>query len=412
MNTIRSVLSIFRSQGLGGVLRRIGERLTGTSSRLPSPLRYEDALAVDWRTHHPAVVSPVTVGPGSLTVAWIMSPPGVGSGGHQNIFRFIKFLEEAGHRVRIYLYSADKVVSLARARSVAASSSYPRIDASIELYPASGVATDVDAIVATGWETAYPSFRDSSLARRIYFVQDYEPYFYPVGTDSVLAENTYRFGFVGITAGGWLAQKLATDFGMTTSHYDFSADRARYHLINNGTRKEILFYVRPGTERRGFELGIMALDLFSRERPEYTINLAGWDVRRYSIPFAHNNLKTMPVDQLNEVYNRCAAGLVLSMTNMSLLPLELIAAGVIPVVNDGDNNTMVSDNEFIEYTPASPRALADRLISLVDRADLPEHARAAAASLDGAGWARSGEQFVEAFESAMRGPTKGSSLNG
>ena len=91
------------------------------------------------------------------------------------------------------------------------------------------------------------------------------------------------------------------------------------------------------------------------------------------------------------------------MTNMSLLPLELLAAGVIPVVNDGDNNRMVSSNPFIEYTPASPRALADRLIAVVDRADLPEHARAAVASLGDDGWDASGVQFVSAFEGGMRG---------
>lgn len=403
MNTIRAALSILRSQGLGGVLRRVGERLSGTTGKLPTPLRYDDALAVDWSIPHPAVTSPLAVGSGPFTVAWIMSPPGKGSGGHQNIFRFISYMEAAGHRVKIYLYSADKIVPLGIARQVAGSSSYPRVSASMELYPSSGVSKDVEAIVATGWETAYPAFRDGSAARRFYFVQDYEPYFYPVGTDSVLAENSYRFGFTGLTAGGWLAHKLAADFGMTTSHFDFSADRAHYRLSNEGRRNEVFFYVRPGTERRGFELGVMALDLFARERPGYTINLAGWDVSRYKIPFAHNNLKSMPIDQLNEVYNRCAAGLVLSMTNMSLLPLELLAAGVIPVVNEGDNNTMVSSNPFIEYTPASPRALADRLIAVVDRSDLPEHARAAAASLGDEGWDASGAQFVSAFEGAMRG---------
>jgi glycosyltransferase involved in cell wall biosynthesis len=396
-------LSILRSQGIGGVLRRVVERLSGTTGRLPSPLRYEDALGVDWSMPHPAVAHPISAGDGPFTVAWIMSPPGRGSGGHQNIFRFISYLEAAGHRVKIYLYSADKVVSLTRARQVAGSSSYPRVSATMELYPSGGVSKDVDAIMATGWETAYPSFRDSSPARRLYFVQDYEPFFYPVGTDSVLAENTYRFGFSGLTAGGWLAHKLSSDFGMTTASYDFGADREHYHVTNNGRRKEVFFYVRPGTERRGFELGVMALDLFARERPDYTINLAGWNVSRYTIPFAHKNLKSMPIDQLNEVYNRCAAGLVLSMTNMSLLPLELLASGVIPVVNDGDNNVMVSNNPYIEYTPASPRALADRLIAIVDRADLPEHARAAAASLGDIGWAASGEQFVSAFEGVMRG---------
>jgi hypothetical protein len=404
LNTLRAALSILRSQGIGGVLKRVGERLSGTTGKLPTPLRYEDALAVDWSVPHPAIEHPRSVGDGPFTVAWIMSPPGESSGGHQNIYRFIRYLEQAGHRVRIYLYSSASSVSVARVQEmVAHSPSYPTISASVELYPLGGVANDVDAIFATGWETAYPSFRDSSLARRLYFVQDYEPFFYPVGTDSVLAENTYRFGFTGITAGGWLSNKLSNDFGMVTEHYDFSADRNHYHLTNEGQRHEIFFYVRPGTERRGFELGVMALDLFARERPGYTINLAGWDVSRYTIPFAHRNLKSMPIDQLNDVYNRCATGLVLSMTNMSLLPLELLAAGVIPVVNDGDNNTMVSNNPFIEYTPASPRALADRLISLVDRVDLPQHAKAAAASLGDDGWNASGAQFVAAFEGAMRG---------
>ena len=40
-----------------------------------------------------------------LKIAWIMPPPGKGSGGHLNIFRFIKYLEDAGNECSIYLYS-------------------------------------------------------------------------------------------------------------------------------------------------------------------------------------------------------------------------------------------------------------------------------------------------------------------
>ncbi len=234
-------------------------------------------------------------------------------------------------------------------------------------------------------------------------MQDFEPYFYAVGSDYVLAENTYRFGFTGVTAGGWLAGKLHREYGMPTSSFDFGAERENYSLTNRDRRTELFFYARPVTERRGFELGAMALDLFARERPDIRINIAGWDVSRFGLPFAFVNLGSMRVDQLNAVYNRCAAGLVLSMTNMSLLPLELLASGVIPVVNDGPNNSEVSDNPFIEYAPASPRALADRLIAVVDRADQAAHAAAAAASVSGADWAASGQHFVSTFEREMRG---------
>ncbi len=393
---------ILRQKGPLAFLGKVVEHLQGPGAAT-SLVAYDDARSVDWSVVHPAVAHPVALPEGPLTVAWIMSPPGEGSGGHQNIFRFIRYLEGAGHRVKIYLYSTGDVYTVAQIRARVSSGSYPSVAASIEEYPASGISADVDVLVATGWETAYPAWRDASPARRLYFVQDYEPYFYGVGTDSVLASNTYRFGFSGITAGNWLKTKLADEYGMPTRSYEFSADRDDYSLVNTGPRKEIFFYARPGTTRRGYELGIMTLDNFARERPDYVINLAGWDVSRYPIPFPYVNLGTLPVGKLNELYNRCAAGLVLSLTNMSLLPLELLAAGVIPVVNDAPNNTMVSSNPFIEYTPASPRALADRLIAVVDRADLPEHSRKAAQSIGTEGWDGSGRQFIAAFEDIVRG---------
>jgi len=88
---------------------------------------------------------------------------------------------------------------------------------------------------------------------------------------------------------------------------------------------------------------------------------------------------------------------------MSLLPLELLAAGVIPVVNDGANNREVSDNPYIAYTEPSPRALAQRLIEVLDRGDQPEHAAVAAASVAGLSWEGSGARFLAAFEAGVRG---------
>jgi hypothetical protein len=305
---------------------------------------------VDWSTAHPAVANPLVVGEGPLSIAWIMSPPGVGSGGHQNIFRFIRYLERAGHTVRIYLYSATVTHTADTVKKMLASStSYSSVTAKIGDYSDAGVAEGTDAIFATGWETAYASFLDSSPARRLYFVQDFEPSFYPPGSDFALAENTFRFGFTGITAGGWLASRLSTEYGMDTHAYHLSADRSHYNRTNDAKRAEIFFYARPGTPRRGFELGLMALDILAHERPDCVINFAGWDVARFRVPFPYRNLGLVPINELNALYNRCAAALVLSFTNMSLLPLELVAAGTIPVVNDADNNSMVTDNPFIEY---------------------------------------------------------------
>ena len=402
MSSLKKAWRVLSEQGFAALGRRLLARVFGEKPIGPL-VRYDDARDVDWSTPHPAVADPMKIGEGPYTIAWIMSPPGEASGGHQNIFRFISFLEGAGHRIRVYLYSAERKYSSGEVSAmIRGSSSYPHVAASIEDLPADGLPDDLDAIVATGWETAYPSFKDASPARRYYFVQDYEPSFYPVGSESVLAENTYRFGFRGITAGGWLATRLHDEFGMVTDSFDFGSDARNYHVTNTERRTEVFFYARPATERRGYELGVMALDLFAAARPEATISLVGGDTRHSVVPFPHQNLRGLRVSQLNEVYNRCAVGLVLSLTNLSLLPLELLGAGVIPVVNDGPNNRGVSDNPFIEFTPASPRALADRMIELYDRADLPDHALAASKSVSSVGWEASGARFVSDFERSMR----------
>jgi hypothetical protein len=404
MSALSNAWAVLRGEGLYAVLARSVRRVLPYTPTRPSLVAYEDAIAVDWRTPHPSAATPPLTGDGPLTVAWVMSPPGRNSGGHQNIFRFIRFLEEAGHTVRVYLYSTFDPTTLEESRErVRSSSSYPDVAASMELYPEGGIPADVDVLFATSWETAYRSYRDGSLAKRLYFVQDFEPSFYATSSEAVLAENTYRFGFRGITAGGWLAEKLAREYGMPTEHFDFGADPAHYSFVERGERRGVFFYARPETPRRGFELGAMALELFARDHPGYDIVLAGQNLSRLDLPFPHRVVGNLQVGELNALYNGCAAGLVMSLTNMSLLPLELLAAGVIPVVNDGPNNRLVSDNPFIAYAAPNPRALADALIEVVDRADAAAYAERAAASVSSLGWAESGRQVLAAFERSIRG---------
>jgi len=61
-------------------------------------VKYQAAIEADFSAPRPKW-------PGTerqqLRFNWIMSPPGKGSGGHLNVFRFIKFLEDAGHDCRI-----------------------------------------------------------------------------------------------------------------------------------------------------------------------------------------------------------------------------------------------------------------------------------------------------------------------
>jgi hypothetical protein len=88
---------------------------------------------------------------------------------------------------------------------------------------------------------------------------------------------------------------------------------------------------------------------------------------------------------------------------MSLLPPELLACGTIPVVNDGPNNRLVSDNPFIEYTDPSPAALAARMISVVEREDLISHSQKAAQSISSEGWGPSMSAFMKVLDRELSG---------
>lgn len=374
--------------------RRINE---SRKKKINFLVKTADILEADWSSKKDFGYKPANKK--AYTFNWIMSPPGKGGGGHQNLFRFIKFLESSGHQCRIYLYSNIDQRSVKEIRSTV-KMYYPKINASIEWL--SGDMKQADGIFATGWETAYPVFNSEIKAQRFYFIQDFEPLFYPVGSEYILAENTYKFGFYGITAGGWLSNKLSKEYGMQTDYYDFGSGNNFYKFTNNKKRKEIFFYARPVTTRRGFELGIMALDIFHKKHPEYIINLAGWDVSDYHIPFPYRNLSELSLKELPDLYNKCAAGLVLSLTNMSLLPLELLSCGTIPVVNDAENNRLVSNNSFIAYTPNNPASLADKLSDIVNMKDLPGYAKRASESVQSNSWEASGKKFVSIVEEKLR----------
>jgi glycosyltransferase involved in cell wall biosynthesis len=322
------------------------------------PVREQDIVAADWQK--PPKVTPRKAHKPPFKITWVIPPMGPISGGHLDIFRTIEYLESQGHHVQIHFYDPLETSSLAAVRENLPN--YGAIKAEL-FYNQTDSIADCDAIFATNWHTAYPVFNYKGSAKKYYFVQDFEPYFDAVGSYSTFAENTYRFGFRGLTLGRWLSEKLSAEYGMKCDYFEQGVNPAHYNLTNpRGARKRILFYARPVTPRRGFELGVAALEIFHKQHPDYVIVFAGWDITPYEVPFPYVNKGILSgAEPLNELYNSCAAGMVLSLTNMSLLPLEMMAAGCSPIVNDAPQTTKVSYNKHIRYAAAQPSTLAQAL---------------------------------------------------
>lgn len=298
------------------------------------------------------------------------------------MFRLASSLEQAGHRCVIYLHDRHGWSIAQHEKTIR--TWWPALQAEIR-DGADGI-EDAHAIFATSWETAYPVLTSPARGSRFYLVQDFEPSFYAAGSEALLAEATYRFGFHGITPGRWLSERLSREYEMPADHFEFGCDLDRYSLDPAAERTGVCLYARPSTPRRAFELAVATLDLFAERHPEVDIHLYGESVGR--LPFAATDHGLLTPEQLNELYNRCVAGLSLSATNISLVPYEMLAAGCVPVVNDAEQNRIVLDNPEVAYAPATPFDLANALAALVEKpaAERQAKAEAAAASVRGTSW--------------------------
>jgi glycosyltransferase involved in cell wall biosynthesis len=81
------------------------------------------------------------------------------------------------------------------------------------------------------------------------------------------------------------------------------------------------------------------------------------------------NLGYVSEERLNDVYNQCAAALVISLTNCSLLPLEIMAAGCPVVTTTGENNEKLLPPDSAIFAIPSPGHLAEALGQAVRRED-------------------------------------------
>lgn len=393
---MRHVWRLTADQGPWRAARLVLRRLAGG----PGSMRIDVLGHFDFVVREHVDPLPGVAAPGSLL--WFVPDFNIGSGGHLNIFRIIWNLEQMGYVSAIVIVKPALHHDAAEAREEIRTHFFPlqaRVHVGLDALPACEFA------VATGWDTAYAVRAFTGARHKLYFVQDYEPWFFPVGTESVLACNTYDFGFFGITAGGWLADKLAAEHGMGTHAVGFGVEHERYRRLprREPQIKRVFFYARPPTPRRAFELGLLVLAEVARRLPDTQFVLAGWDTAAYRIPFPHLACGTLALDDLPDVYSQCDVALVLSLTNLSLLPLELMACGCAVVSNRGPNVQWLLSNEVALLTDATPEALAEGICALLQD-DGRRQALAARAEVFARGqtWEAVARDFEAGLQAARR----------
>lgn len=337
------------------------------------------------------------------TVHWVIPDFGIGSGGHLNIFRFIYFLEQRGFKCSIAIVNGSQYETAAQARATIREHFFPL---AAEVYIGREGWPPAWITVATEWRTAYAVRDYQSTMHRCYFVQDFETAFFSPGSEFVFAEQTYRMGFTGIVFGGWLYRLLTDKYGMDCIELGFSYDKSLYRRYprREPGKKHVFFYARPPTVRRGLELGLLALREVHAAVPDAAFILAGWDMSGYELPFPFLNAGVVPISELADLYSQCDVALVLSFSNVSLLPVELMACGCVVVSNSGPNVQWLLNSSNSRVVAPTVEAVSGAIVDLLsDAGERRALAERAVGFASGTSWEAEGLKVVRLFESMSQG---------
>jgi glycosyltransferase involved in cell wall biosynthesis len=339
-----------------------------------------------------------------LSVAIVLPSFRPGSGGHGTLVRLARGLQEQGHQVSLWLEDSEGWHRDVPPPRLAAEFAGLFDAESLPLHADFGGWEGADVAVATGWQTVARVLLLEGTRARAYLVQDHEPDFYPASAQSLWAQQSYRAGLRCIAASGWLAELLRARYGAAATHFDLGADGSIYRAADEAARREdlVVFYARSSTPRRAVPLGLAALGELATRRPDVEIGLFG-HAGGWRLPFPHRDLGALVPGELATLYGRAALGMVLSLTNPSLVGLEMLACGL-PCVE------LASESMLATFGAGGPLALAEpdplalcaRLESLLDDRTEREQRRRAGLELARARtWERASQQVADGLRAAL-----------
>lgn len=303
-----------------------------------------------------------------LHVAIVIPPFRVGSGGHNSIFQLALGLEARGHTVSIWLHDptgeqryqwAGEVRNLIRKHFAPLRAPVYK-DLENDWFGA-------DVAVATGWQTAFTVLRLPLCRARAYLVHDHENEFYPTSAEGRWANETYRQPMFHICSSPWLQGLMSDEYDGKTSLFQFGVDHETYYPRPvQRDRDTVVFYGRAVTARRAVPLGLHALAELKRRRPQTRIVMFG-DNNPTPTSFEYEHAGVASHEQLAWLFSQSTVGLVLSMTNYSLVPQEMLACGLPCVDLAGFSaETVFGDDGPVELADFDAGSLADAIAHLLD----------------------------------------------
>ncbi|MGH7142168.1 MAG: glycosyltransferase family 4 protein [Candidatus Saccharimonadales bacterium] len=238
---------------------------------------------------------------------------------------------------------------------------------------------ECDIAICSFWVSAYLLLKFNKTKRKYYFIQDYEPLFYPGGSTYALAESTYRFGFKGLVNTPGLLAAINKRHGTEGISFIPAVDQTIYHpdpKRKKATKTRVFFYARPNNPRNAFNLGITIIkQLLDNYGKNIEIITAGakWKESAYGLRGKITNLGLIEsVSEVANLYRNCDIGFVYMLSkHPSYQPFEFMASGMATVTNNNEDNLwLLKDGENCLLSEPSASAMVEKISLLIENEKL------------------------------------------
>ncbi len=317
------------------------------------------------------------------TINWFLPNFKHAFGGIQTILRFADYFHTTkGIRNRFLVYGDSPFSASNFMESVAKSFPSLSSEEAIILGDDVNLAPRADICIATTWDSAYLLLKFNKTDGKFYFIQDYEPLFYPAGAVYGLAEATYGFGFHAITNTPGVSKAIKQNYNNKAEYFVPSVDRKVFYpserkIIAPSEKNPftIFFYARPAVSRNAFDLGVFALqkakEKYGRRVRIYTAG-SNWHPEDYDMKDKLSSLGTLPYEKTAELYRKCDLGIVFMFTkHPSYIPFELMACGCPVMTNYNPSTTwLLKDSENCVLTQPTVSSICEKIDDLMTSLDL------------------------------------------
>ena len=243
----------------------------------------------------------------------------------------------------------------------------------------------------------------------MYFVQDYEPYFYVYGEKFLLAKNSYELGLHIVSLGKWNKDMIERNCEKVEKidTIDFPYEKSDYKPIirdfksyTNKKEISIAAYVKFDEKRAPFIIQVI-LENVKNElyKNGIILNINYFGAEKNEKFINGVNLGKLNKEQLCNLYNKCDFGMVASLTNISLVPYEMIATKL-PVIEfeEGTFKYFFDENCAI-LTSLDWKDMYDKLMYYINNPNyIEELTENSYRNVNSLSWKKSTYQFKEILD--------------